>query len=79
VPDLRDCRFPDLGPPYDDALREAAAYVLERFDPVAILACGTVVGGAPDPGSDLDLYVILARPGGNAYRSASAACRPRSS
>ena len=58
----RDCRFPELGSPYDDALREAAAYVLQRFEPIAILACGTIVAGNPDPGSDFDLYVIHREP-----------------
>jgi hypothetical protein len=62
VPDPRDCRFPELGSPYDDALREAAAYVLEHFEPMAILACGTIVAGNPDPGSDFDLYVIHREP-----------------
>jgi hypothetical protein len=62
VPDPRDCRFPELGSPYDDALREATAYVLERFEPIAILACGTIVAGNPDPGSDFDLYVIHREP-----------------
>ena len=62
MPDLRNCRFPELGPPYDEALRQATAYVLERFDPIAILACGTIVAGEPDPGSDFDLYVIHREP-----------------
>ena len=38
MPNPRDCRFPELGSPYDDALRDAAAYVLEHFKPIAILA-----------------------------------------
>jgi hypothetical protein len=55
VPNLR---WPDLAEPYGSALREAVAFVLERVDPVGIVACGSVIRGTPNPNSDLDIYVI---------------------
>lgn len=56
------CRWPDLGPRYDAALREAVRYVLDRFAVQGIIVAGSVVAGNPGPSSDLDLYVIHARP-----------------
>jgi hypothetical protein len=55
---LDRCSWPDLPPRYAAALRDAARFVLERFDPWAIIAGGSVVRGAGDPTSDIDLYVI---------------------
>ena len=40
------------------ALEEAVAYVRKRYEPWGILAAGTIVGGDPDPHSDIDLYVL---------------------
>ena len=53
------CRFPKLAEPYDGALREAVAYVLSRFEPLGIIASGTIVRGDPGPTSDHDLHVIV--------------------
>lgn len=53
-----DCHLPDLPAPYDAALREAAAFILDRYDVLGLIASGTVVRGNPAPNSDLDLYVI---------------------
>lgn len=55
---LRDCRFPELGQPYDEALRQAVAHILERYDPIAILVTGTIVRGNPSSTSDLDMWVL---------------------
>lgn len=54
-----DCAFPDLPEHYDRALREAVAYVLERFEPLGILATGTIVRGDPGPTSDHDIQVLV--------------------
>jgi hypothetical protein len=54
--------WPDLSEPYNQALREAAAYVLDRYQPVGMIAAGSVVRGAPDQSSDIDLYVIHLAP-----------------
>ncbi len=59
---LRQCRWPALAPPFDAALREAVAFVFERFETWGIIAAGTIVRGNPHPGSDLDMVVIHARP-----------------
>lgn len=56
------CRFPDLRAPYDVALCAAVAFIVERFDPLGIIASGTIVRGNPGPSSDLDLYVIHGQP-----------------
>ena len=55
---LGDCRWPALPPRFDAALREATAFVLDRFDAAGVIASGTIVRGNPDPSSDLDLYVV---------------------
>ena len=57
-----DCRWPGLPAPYDAALREAVQYIEERYRPWGIVASGTVVRGAPDRTSDLDLCVIHGQP-----------------
>ena len=53
------CRFPPLAEPYDTALRQAVAHVLSRFEPLGIIASGTIVRGNPGPTSDHDLHVIV--------------------
>lgn len=50
--------WPQLDAPFDRALREAVAYIVERFEPVGIVAAGTIIRGTPDATSDLDVYVI---------------------
>jgi len=55
-------RWPELGEPYDTALRQTVAFVLGRTSPLGIIAAGSIVRGVPDPGSDLDIYVIHADP-----------------
>lgn len=54
------CRWPELPQKTDRALRAAVRYILERFEPVGIIAAGTHISGNPDPSSDLDIYVIHA-------------------
>ena len=56
------CSFPPLAEPYDGALRAAVAWILARFEVLGIIASGTIIRGNPGPSSDLDLYVIHARP-----------------
>jgi hypothetical protein len=58
----REIAYPQLPDSYAGALREAAAYIFERFQPLVVLAAGTIVRGTPDPTSDLDLYVLHAPP-----------------
>jgi predicted nucleotidyltransferase len=48
--------------PYRSALRDAVRYILDRYVPVGIIAAGTILRGNPSPTSDLDLYVIHAKP-----------------
>ncbi len=55
-----DLKWPELAEPYASALRDAVAFVLDRVDPVGIVACGSVIRGTPSPNSDLDIYVIHA-------------------
>ena len=57
---LAECRFPELAEPFSTALREGVRYILERFEPLGIIACGTIIRGNPDPSSDHDIYVLVA-------------------
>lgn len=59
---LDGCRFPALPETYGAALRAAAACILETFEPVGIIATGTIIRGNPDPASDLDIWVIHLAP-----------------
>lgn len=59
---LSQCRWPPLAAPYDGALHEAVAFILQRFDVLGIIASGTIIRGNPGPSSDLDIYVIHAKP-----------------
>src|SRR5262244_2616710 len=56
------CKFPRLPERYDRALREAVSFVLDRFQPIGIIAAGTIVRGTPDASSDLDVWVIHLTP-----------------
>jgi hypothetical protein len=55
---ISQCEWPPLPARYDEALRECVRFLLDRYDVTAILACGTIVRGNPDPSSDLDVNVI---------------------
>ena len=59
---LARCRWPDLPPRYATALRAALTFVFERFEPQAVVAAGSVVRGAGDRSSDLDVFVVQERP-----------------
>lgn len=52
------CIFPDLGAPYEEALRQAVVHILERYDPIAIIVTGTILRGDAGPTSDLDMWVL---------------------
>lgn len=56
--ELSNCRWPPVPQPYAAALREAVSFVVAEFSPLGIVAAGSVVRGAADPGSDIDLAVI---------------------
>ena len=55
---LAECSWPKLTEKYDLALRIAIDYILENYKPIGIIASGTIIRGAPDKSSDLDIYVI---------------------
>jgi hypothetical protein len=60
--ELAMCSWPDLPPRYATALRAVVAFVFETFEPRAIVAAGSVVRGAGDRSSDLDIFVVQERP-----------------
>jgi predicted nucleotidyltransferase len=62
VDPLDRCVWPPLREPYAAALREAVGHIFARWEPVAIVASGTIIRGTPGPTSDLDLWVLHARP-----------------
>jgi len=49
--------LPVLPRPFDDALREALAFIHERYAPTGIVVAGSIIRGLPDPASDLDIVV----------------------
>jgi hypothetical protein len=53
--------WPALAEPYDTALRQAVDLILARFEVWGIVVSGSILDGQPDPGSDLDIYVVHAR------------------
>ncbi|MBX2998384.1 MAG: nucleotidyltransferase domain-containing protein [Caldilineaceae bacterium] len=53
-----DLHFPPLHEPYTTALKQAVDYIIERYNPVGLIASGSVLRGEGDATSDLDLYVI---------------------
>ena len=55
---VADCLWPHLPPRYDTALREAVSFVLREFQPLGIIATGTIIRGAAHATSDLDIVVI---------------------
>ena len=60
TPNLTNCNWPELDQPYDQALREAVAYILERFNVHGIIVSGSIIAGNPGPNSDLDICVVNA-------------------
>src|SRR5690554_91324 len=60
--DTDSLQWPDLDKPYNQALREAVAFILGRFEVWGIIASGSIVDGRGDPGSDLEIYVVHAQP-----------------
>jgi len=57
-----DCKWPDIAPPYSQALQAAVTYILERFPVLGIVASGSIIRGNPGPTSDLDMCVIHTQP-----------------
>jgi hypothetical protein len=53
--------LPSLGEPYRAALDQAVRYIVDRYEPIGILATGTIVRGNPGPTSDFDLFVLWHR------------------
>jgi hypothetical protein len=54
--------WPQVGPPYDQALHLAVEAVLAACQPVGIIAAGSVLRGQGGLTSDIDLYVIQLAP-----------------
>jgi predicted nucleotidyltransferase len=57
-----DLHLSSLHEPYAAALTQAVDYIIERYDPLGIIASGSVLRGEGDATSDLDLYVIHEQP-----------------
>ena len=54
--------WPPIGPPFDQALRLAVEAVLAAYQPVGVIAAGSILRGQGGPTSDIDLYVIHRAP-----------------
>jgi hypothetical protein len=59
VPELSP---PPLAEPYRSALDAALRFIFDRFEPIGVIASGTIVRGNPSPSSDLDLFVLHRQP-----------------
>jgi hypothetical protein len=59
---LAACHWPELLPRFDAALREALAFIFDRFAPIGVVATGTIIRGTPHRTSDLDICVIHREP-----------------
>jgi hypothetical protein len=56
---LEQCQFPPLDEPFATALREGVAYAIERYNPLAIIAAGSILRGEGDIYSDIDMYILF--------------------
>ena len=56
------CIFPRLEEKYDTALKEIVNYAFQRYNPVGIIASGTIILGNPDASSDFDMHIIHMEP-----------------
>src|SRR5438128_2721811 len=54
--------LPDLPKRFADALDRAVEFIFSEFEPIGILASGTIIRGEAHANSDLDLYVIHLAP-----------------
>jgi predicted nucleotidyltransferase len=59
---ISQCQWPGLAERYEQALKEAVAFILDRFEARSIVAGGSIIRGSPGPSSDLDIYVIHTQP-----------------
>lgn len=59
---ISQCRFPPLNQKYDEALRDAVVFILNKYHPAGIIASGTIIRGNPDSSSDFDIFAIHKEP-----------------
>lgn len=50
--------FPNLAPPYHEALQECVDFLFSEYDVAAIIASGTIIRGEGDKRSDIDMCVV---------------------
>lgn len=55
---LNTINWPELSKQYSDALKEGVEWIMDKFDPVGVIAAGTIIRGNPDKSSDFDIFVI---------------------
>lgn len=55
-------QFPALAAPFATALADAVTAIQDQYDPVGMIAAGSVTRGAGGASSDIDLYVIHLAP-----------------
>lgn len=56
---LEQCHFPELKEPFATALREVVVHAIEHYQPIGLIAAGSVMRGEGHATSDIDLYVIF--------------------
>ncbi|MFN8440038.1 MAG: nucleotidyltransferase domain-containing protein [Caldilineaceae bacterium] len=57
-----EMQLPNLAEPYQQGLRLAIDYILERYSPLGLIVGGSIIRGNPGPTSDFDIYVIHNQP-----------------
>ena len=50
--------WPELNEKYLDALKDGVEWIIDKFNPVGVIAAGTIIRGNPDMSSDFDMFVI---------------------
>lgn len=56
------CTWPVVPEPVASALGQAVEFIFREFDPVGVVATGTIIRGGAHASSDLDLYVVHPAP-----------------
>jgi hypothetical protein len=56
---LEACHFPDIKEPFATALRQVVEFAMEHYNPIGIIAAGSVMRGQGDATSDIDLFVLF--------------------
>ena len=66
--DARELTWPALDESHARALHEAVDYIFGRYQPLGVVAAGSILRGQGSPASDLDIYVVNSVIVGRSFR-----------